>query len=123
LKREVRFKIPITDRINLTGAFDVYWEDGDGIHLRDWKTNIKDSVLEFYENQLKFYSLAISRLKGKPLTVGIVSVKDCKLLSVPNDERFDKTEDRIINMSRIASTGPWGQKKENCPACPWKGCI
>jgi hypothetical protein len=122
LKREVPFEISINCGIKLVGSLDVYWEDEMGVHLRDWKTNPNDSVLELYKNQLFFYSFALSRLKGSLSTVGIVSVKDSKLLNIANNESYKKIEKNIVKAVKIAVTGPWDRKEENCNICPWKGC-
>jgi ATP-dependent exoDNAse (exonuclease V) beta subunit len=123
LEREVPFKISVKNGIKLVGAFDVFWEDESGVHLRDWKTNPNDKVLELYSNQLIFYSYALHRIKGKLSTVGIISVKDCKFLDMSYNECFDGIEEKIIKTVNMATIGQWEQKVENCPMCSWKDCV
>jgi ATP-dependent exoDNAse (exonuclease V) beta subunit len=122
LKREVPFRILVAKGIELVGTFDVFWEDGNRIHLRDWKTNPNDRVLELYKNQLFFYAYALHRLKGNLSTIGLVSIKDSKLFEIVDSESFDRIENIIVKAAKKAVTGLWERKTENCLMCPWKNC-
>ena len=123
LKREVPFKVHISDGIKLIGSFDIFWEDETGVHLRDWKTNPNERVLGLYENQLSFYAFALHRLKGNLSTIGLVSIGDCKLMNISNRESFDIIEGRINSAVINAANGQWERRTENCISCPWEGCI
>lgn len=114
LVREKSFSVVLPDGVKLVGSADLYWENENGINIRDWKTSSK--MDKMYDNQLLFYAAALRRMLDKP----IVSLA---LLSVRNGEEFpveldllDDIERRITEASKNA-TSIWGANKRNCNSC------
>lgn len=67
---ELGQEFPDSESVLIQGIIDVFFEEGDGIVLLDYKTDAVSSMKELwnrYETQLDYYSQAISKLTEKPV--------------------------------------------------------
>ena len=62
---------PDTESVLIQGIIDVFFEEGDGIVLLDYKTDAVSTMEELrnrYETQLDYYSEALTKLRQRPVT-------------------------------------------------------
>ncbi len=133
LHRETAFRVQDGDLL-LVGATDIFWEDSDGLHLRDWKTTAEEfAPSEYYTEQLMFYSYAIWKYMCEKKHDDILIDANINYLrgnylknnkSIISKDLLLKYGLKIHKAAEIALSGIFEQKDENCICCPWKNdCI
>lgn len=141
LFREWPFHISL-ETLVLEGAIDLFWIDGEGLHLRDYKTGPRGSAPEtLHEDQLRFYAVAALRRIGEGCaSFGETPRTASQTLPLPADLRilylrpplqsvsvtFPETaqglrelEQRILHAGENAANGPWPRGR-GCARCPWR---
>lgn len=129
LMRETPFRVADGD-LMLLGTTDLMWEDGEGVHIRDWKTvRAETAPDDYYEFQLLFYAYAqwIQRKKlsvpDVPIEIGLNYVRSAlepwkkKVISADN---LEKTGRRIHLAAETALYGEYAKVFDRCENCPWK---
>jgi hypothetical protein len=125
LRNETAFSV--THRgSRLVGSIDVHWEDGLGLHIRDWKITREQSAPdELYEEQLDFYALAAHlTAPQKSIDVSVIYLR-------PNDlggarshvrpvTRWDDIGEKIASAANAAISGPFGPRRGGCGECPFR---
>ncbi|MDL2263210.1 UvrD-helicase domain-containing protein [Synergistaceae bacterium OttesenSCG-928-I11] len=123
LLQEIAFSVPL-DGTTLAGSIDVYWEDTEGAHIRDWKiTREERAPIELYEEQLDFYALACHLLKPEmPLDVGLIYLRPDET-SAQNAVRriadWDECSAKVARAAGVAVTGPFEGDVNRCNRCPF----
>jgi ATP-dependent exoDNAse (exonuclease V) beta subunit len=141
LFREWPFHISL-ETLVLEGAIDLFWIDGEGLHLRDYKTGPRRSAPEtLHEDQLRFYAVAVlRRIEEGRSSFGETPRTIPQALPLPADLRilylrpplqsvsvtFPETtqglrelEQRILRAGKNAANGPW-PRGHGCARCPWR---
>ncbi|MCE5202499.1 MAG: UvrD-helicase domain-containing protein [Synergistaceae bacterium] len=129
IMRETPFRVQDGDLL-LVGATDIFWEDINGIHVRDWKTTSEEiAPSEYYVRQLLFYCYAIwkFRQKGKIETASIEAAINYLRPSGSKKEpiflttdRFNEEGSRIHKAAEAALSGKFIKNNEHCGTCPWR---
>lgn len=129
LMRETPFRVQ-DGNLLLVGSIDLYYEDADGIHVRDWKTT--DELFapsEYYDAQLDFYAYAIARyreqkkLPALPLDKAIVYLRPGeKQSSITHlaESDVEKIGLCVHEASQIALLGEFSKQLNKCNRCPWR---
>ncbi|MDR3354461.1 MAG: PD-(D/E)XK nuclease family protein, partial [Synergistaceae bacterium] len=128
LRREMNFSVKLGGT-DLAGSIDLYWEDADGCHVRDWKITPEASApSELYVEQVRFYSLACHIARpGMRIDAGLIYLRpdDSGLGGVGREHAAFEIDDwaklayEVSESSRIAVTGPFEPKTERCGVCPY----
>ncbi len=108
----------------LAGSIDVYWEDADGGHIRDWKiTREERAPAELYEEQLDFYALACHLLKPEmPLDVGLIYLRpngESEVSTVRRVADWGECSRKVATAASIAVSGPFNEQLSRCKMCPF----
>lgn len=111
LERERSFKVKLGN-LRLVGSVDLFWEDEDGLHVRDWKTSSK--LENLYENQILFYAVALQK---KIASMALISVRDGEETKIELDA-LEGMEQKISDAAKGALRF-WKPKRENCNSCPF----
>jgi hypothetical protein len=122
--------------IRLVGSIDVYWEDSDGCHVRDWKiTPVESAPFELYERQALFYALACRTARpGHDVDAGLIYIRpDGNGGAGKNGESrtfrvlgWKALEDDVTASAELAASGPFEPRLgrigrlSRCPACPFR---
>lgn len=128
LSRETPFRVLDRDLL-MVGSTDIFWEDGETLHLRDWKTTLEeDSPDLYYEEQLKFYAYAMHvfrKEKGlgqKNIETGINYLRGApnkKSTVIMTEEMIRLTGDKIHETAVRALSDNFEPVIEHCLKCPW----
>lgn len=128
LRRELPFSV-LLEGMRLVGSIDVYWEDAEGCHVRDWKiTQAWNASDLFYARQLDFYALAVHLMRPEmPVDVGLVHLR-------PEEAAMDKRKPHAVlpedwlsieadvrSAAERAATGPFTPRGDRCADCPFRG--
>jgi ATP-dependent exoDNAse (exonuclease V) beta subunit len=124
LQRELEFSVPF-GATKLVGGIDLYWEDEDGCHVRDWKITLVDRAPdELYREQVNFYALACGIARGQDkVDAGLIYLRPGK--SQGGAARRWMSDDLkaigsgVLDAAKIAATGPFEAKKDRCRRCPF----
>ncbi len=130
LIREASFRVRCGELL-LVGAADLYWKDGNTLHLIDWKTGGESSVTNaYYLPQLKFYAaalwLAAKDGEQHPEKIGVRLVhlrspESGEIFFVPSE--LDKIAESIKKAAQRAVSGAFPSCTDKCGNCPLKsGC-
>ena len=131
LQRETPFRVQ-DGNLLLVGATDIFWEDPNGVHLRDWKTTAEDfAPSKYYEYQLMFYGYAMmkyrleKKYKELPIYINInyLRTDDFKLKKeniVFDVDMADKYRKKIHMAAESALSDVFVRNNENCILCPWR---
>jgi hypothetical protein len=128
LRREMEFSVKLGGT-ELAGSVDLYWEDTNGCHVRDWKiTPEKSAPSDLYVEQVRFYSLAchIARPDAR-IDAGLIYLRPDD--SGPGRRNSDHAAfeingwtalaNEVAGLSSAAVTGPFEPMTERCEACPF----
>lgn len=128
LYRETPFRVRDRDLI-LIGTTDLMWEDGEYVHIRDWKTTSAEFAPdEYYMEQLRFYAYAAkvhresAALPYKPIETALNYIRRD---SVPvcaetmSRSEFDRTGEKIHLAAQTALSGEFEKMTDRCLKCPW----
>jgi len=128
LSRETPFRVQDRDLL-LVGSTDIYWEDEDHIHLRDWKTTTEETAPgEYYEEQLKFYAYSLyvyrkeKRLPPKTIDIGINYLRKPSYIKkrvVISASLIELIGDNIHRSAVSALSNNFAASDEHCIKCPW----
>jgi ATP-dependent exoDNAse (exonuclease V) beta subunit len=134
LRRELAFSVPFAGA-SLAGSIDLYWEDGAGMHVRDWKiTQAELAPDELYREQVNFYSL-VCRIASSPPHAGQPAPIDAGLIYLrPGSENgicevwdareSDAVSQNVRNVIEAAASGSFPHARERCCRCPFRhACI
>jgi ATP-dependent exoDNAse (exonuclease V) beta subunit len=119
LRREVAFFVK-SDCVNLVGSIDVFWHDGTGCHIRDWKiTEEDDAPSELYAAQLEFYAAACKTVHPRsPVDAGLIYLRDSgRQISYGGMDDWETIRARIRDAAETAIAG--GTKRGDCARCPF----
>jgi hypothetical protein len=120
LMREVYFSV-LLGPVRITGSIDVYWEDGDGAHVRDWKTTPEgDAPHEMYAAQLEFYAAAcMTARRFESVDAGLIYLRsgDGQATSSPVGD-LGALERAITAAAELAS-GAGEMGRGDCARCPF----
>ena len=124
LQRELEFSVPFGEA-KLVGGIDLYWEDEDGCHVRDWKITLVDRAPdELYREQVNFYALACGIARGHDkVDAGLIYLRPGKSQDelakrwTPGD--LNAIGDGVRRAAKIAATGPFEARKDRCRQCPF----
>lgn len=129
LCRETPFRVN-DDGLLMVGSTDIFWEDGEYIDLRDWKTTSEeDAPASYYEEQLKFYAYAMhvyrreKGLPGKKIRIGINYLRSPERDRISTEMSADMIFETGCSIHRAAVSalsGSFEAKPERCPVCPWR---
>ncbi|MDO4987906.1 MAG: UvrD-helicase domain-containing protein [Synergistes sp.] len=128
LFREVRFRTICRETV-LVGSCDIFWEDSNVFHLRDWKSADERFAPEwYYEKQLEFYSFAVhtwlsSRNKNKNIDSALIYLRSHDTsgkIRRYSKEDFQAIEESIEAAAITGLAGSFSANRENCASCPWK---
>ncbi|MDR1944206.1 MAG: UvrD-helicase domain-containing protein [Synergistaceae bacterium] len=125
LHRERAFSVSYSGA-RLTGSVDLFWEDGNGRHVRDWKITPSESAPdELYREQVNFYSLACrDRERNKPFDAGLVYLRPDKdrgpMFEVWSVDDWGPIERNISKVLKDAASGPYNPAAHRCPRCPFR---
>lgn len=132
LSKERSFRVPFAGT-RLVGSIDLYWEDDEGFHIRDWKITPEESAPEaLYLRQIYFYSLAASLASPENMSrradMGLIYLRpgDSGKTPVKSNLVFDRNaiENDVATMARLCVTGPFEPMRRRCGVCPFrKTCI
>jgi ATP-dependent exoDNAse (exonuclease V) beta subunit len=134
LCRELSFAIPFHGA-SLVGSIDLYWEDGNGTHVRDWKiTQAERAPDELYREQVNFYSVvcetAAGAANGKPapeIDAGLIYLRpgnDRGVCEAWGAKELGKTGENIERVMREAASGPFPPQRDRCGRCPFRSaCV
>ncbi|MDR1481774.1 MAG: UvrD-helicase domain-containing protein [Synergistaceae bacterium] len=126
LRQELKFSVKLAET-DLIGSIDLYWEDSDGCHVRDWKITPEESApSDLYVEQIRFYSLAcrIARPNSR-VDAGLIYLRPDDIDSRNYEhaefiiDNWEKLAGEVSELSRIAATGPFEPKMERCGVCPF----
>lgn len=128
LFREMPFRVPLDGTV-LVGSIDLYWLEGDVVHLRDWKSSDEESAPSYYyEKQLDFYACALDRYFNRNGRKGITI--DSSLIYLRSEGPWPIKRYCAEDLERIASSiedaaikalAPSFEKEPaRCGACPWR---
>ncbi len=128
ISRETPFRVLDGDLL-MVGSTDIFWEDGEVLHLRDWKTTLEDDAPDlYYEEQLKFYAYAMNVFrKEKGLEEKIIETGINYLRGVPYNkstvsmtvEMIRQTGRKIHETAVRALSDNFEPVIEHCLKCPW----
>ena len=128
LSRETPFRVLDGDLL-MVGSTDIFWEDGEVLHLRDWKTTLEDDSPDlYYEEQLKFYAYAMNVFrKEKGLEEKIIETGINYLRGAPYNkstvsmtaEMISQTGEKIHETAVRALSDNFEPVIEHCLKCPW----
>ena len=135
LRREMHFRVPILDgSLILTGSIDLFWKDGDSVHIRDWKSALEEkSPSVYYKKQLDFYAYALyiynvsKNSKGKVPAIDAADIylrpfsAADRTLKVYSEKDFNEIAKTIEKAAANALYGGFKPAVEKCGLCPWKG--
>jgi ATP-dependent exoDNAse (exonuclease V) beta subunit len=119
LRREVAFFVK-SDSVNLVGGIDVFWYDGMGCHIRDWKiTPEDDAPHELYAAQLEFYAAACRAVyPDSPVDAGLIYLRSSgREISSAGVSGWEEIRARIRAAAETAAEG--GTKRGDCARCPF----
>ncbi|MBQ0055389.1 MAG: UvrD-helicase domain-containing protein [Synergistaceae bacterium] len=130
LTREASFRVRCGELL-LVGAADLYWEDGNTLHLIDWKTGGESSVTNaYYLPQLKFYAaalwLAVKDATQRPEKIGVRLVhlrshESGEIFFTPSE--LDEIAESVKKAAQRAVSGAFPPCTDRCGNCPLKsGC-
>ena len=147
LRKEVVFRLPLDSQgseqtLDLRGSLDLFWEDEDGLHVRDYKTTPQGGVPdEIYRHQLLFYGVVVRRCHpGRPVDLALYHLRAFagepgepvtpvtpgspeewnSWDDIQREEAWCREEEAILAAARHAAQGPWPLRPEGCHRCPWK---
>lgn len=129
LEREVSFNVP-DEGLSLIGSVDIMWEEGDALHIRDWKT-ASESVapVGYYEAQLNFYAYAVYRFRknrGLPerdIKIALNYLRPDESTSCAYHVAVTELEGigrDVHKAAELALSGEFKQETAKCENCPWK---
>jgi hypothetical protein len=120
LQREVAFSVEVRG-VNLVGGIDVFWEDKQGCHVRDWKiTPEVDAPHEMYAAQIEFYAVAcrVSH-PGSEVDAGLIYLRDAESkIDVRKIINWDEIIDSIVKAAEEAASNS-ASRRGNCAVCPF----
>ncbi|OPZ59081.1 MAG: ATP-dependent helicase/nuclease subunit A [Synergistetes bacterium ADurb.Bin520] len=148
LRKEVSFRLPWRlqkegPTVDLVGALDLFWEDDDGLHVRDYKTAPPESIPDdLYRHQLLFYGVVARHCRpGRPVDLALYHLRAfageggdpvTPVTPAPSLETWEawddgqrenawrQVEEELWQAARQAAQGPWPPRPEGCHRCPWK---
>ncbi|MDR1966427.1 MAG: UvrD-helicase domain-containing protein [Synergistaceae bacterium] len=122
LVRELAFSVD-HGGVNLLGSIDVFWEDENGCHVRDWKITPEDSAPHgIYSAQVDFYAMACHIARpGASVDAGLIYLRSGENAGprARKIENWDELGRRILDAARTASAG-FEAKRADCASCPFK---
>lgn len=124
VERETPFRVQ-DGGLLLVGATDIFWNDEDGLHLRDWKTTEEELAPdEYYEAQLMFYSYALWKYRGvSSLDVRINYLRtdgpENKPLQI-DEAKLAEAGESIHKAAETALSGAFIKRTDRCERCPWR---
>ncbi|MDO4953102.1 MAG: 3'-5' exonuclease, partial [Synergistaceae bacterium] len=130
LIREASFRVRCGELL-LVGAADLYWKNGNALHLIDWKTGGESVVTNaYYLPQLKFYAAALwLAAKDGVQCPEKIGVRLVHLRSPESGEVFftpselDEIAESIEKAAQRAVSGAFPPCTDRCENCPLKrGC-
>jgi len=129
LSRETPFRVNDGDLL-MVGSTDIFWEEGEHIDLRDWKTTSEeDAPAAYYEEQLRFYAYAMHvyrREKGLPektIRIGINYLRSPereRIRAEMSPEMISETGRDVHRAAVSALLDFFEARPERCPVCPWR---
>lgn len=129
LQREIPFRVH-DGTLLLIGSIDLMWDDGEMIHIRDWKTAAAETAPdEYYNGQLELYAYAAWQFRknnGLPDKTISVALNYLRLES-PNKpavffsgEKLREACERIHLSAVQALSGVFAREPGRCEKCPWR---
>jgi ATP-dependent exoDNAse (exonuclease V) beta subunit len=126
LRQEIEFSVKLGET-RLAGSMDLFWEDEDGCHVRDWKiTREGGAPIELYEKQLYFYALACRTVHpDSKVDAGLIYLRPEGRLSDGKSGVFDVRDwdglaKDVEASASAAVVGPFEPRQDRCGVCPFR---
>ncbi len=126
LKREVPFRVSLPGGPLLVGAVDVMWLTDGGWVVRDYKSTAEGGAPEgLYEDQLRFYGLAVWLASGRNVaSMALWHLRNkCRLdvVTLGPYRSWDHLSETVTVDALAAASGPWEPRLDRCDRCPFAG--
>lgn len=133
LEREVPFNVPDAG-LSLVGSIDMMWEDGEALHIRDWKTASEAAAPGgYYDAQLSFYAYAVHcfrknrGLPRKRIHTALTYLRPDghgMPASLVTEDGLEDAGRHIHAAAELALSGKFNGEPGKCIVCPWKrDCV